>query len=52
MTKLNPVIERLIYAAMKVHRDRLDALRDDMVRLGEVALTAPAAAPTSPTAGR
>ena len=52
VTKLNPVIERLIYAAMKVHRDRLDALRDDMVRLGEVALTAPVAAPTSPTAGR
>ncbi len=52
VTKLNPVIERLIYAAMKVHRDRLDALRDDMARLGEVALTASAAAPTSPTAGR
>ncbi|HEU4840765.1 MAG TPA: SRPBCC family protein [Ilumatobacteraceae bacterium] len=52
VTKLNPVVERLIFAAMKAHRDRLAALREDMARLGAVALTAPATFPTAPVAGR
>jgi hypothetical protein len=40
--KLNPVFERLIYAVMKPHRDRLDALGADIERLGQVAVSEPA----------
>jgi Polyketide cyclase / dehydrase and lipid transport len=50
VTKLNPVIERVIYAVMPPHRDRLAALRDDMARLGEVAVAS--AARTVRTADR
>jgi len=39
VVKLNPILDRLIYAVMPKHRDRTDALRDDMHRLGEVART-------------
>lgn len=35
-------VEFLIHVALPVHRDRSDALRDDLVRLGEVAAREPA----------
>jgi hypothetical protein len=38
--KLNRVLERVIYATMKPHRDRLPALTADLERLGAVALAA------------
>ncbi len=44
--RLNPLIERLIYATMKPHRDRLAALTADIVRLGQVAQSVPDPAST------
>jgi hypothetical protein len=35
--KLGPVMDRLFYALIPAHRDRSEALRADLVRLGEVA---------------
>jgi hypothetical protein len=43
--RLNPVFERLIYAVMKPHRDRIPALAEDIHRLGQIALSEP----TSPS---
>jgi len=37
--KINPLLDRLFYALIPKHRDRTDALRDDIRRLGEVART-------------
>ncbi len=37
--KLGPVMERLFYLLVPAHRDRIDALRDDMRRLASVAET-------------
>ena len=37
--KLGPVMERLFYLLVPAHRDRTDALRDDMRRLASVAET-------------
>jgi Polyketide cyclase / dehydrase and lipid transport len=50
--ELNAVFERLIYALMKPHRDRLRALAADMQRLGQLALSEPTArgGPTEVTA--
>ena len=36
--KLNPVMDRLFYAAIPAHRDRSEALAGDLQRLGEAAL--------------
>jgi uncharacterized protein YndB with AHSA1/START domain len=36
---IGPVVERLFYALIPAHRDRSEALRADLVRLGEVAAT-------------
>ena len=45
--KLNPLLERLIYATMKPHRDRLAALTADIVRLGQIAQSLPDPAGTA-----
>ena len=37
MLKLGPVMARLLWLVVPSHRDRLDALRADLARLGEVA---------------
>jgi hypothetical protein len=42
VVKLNPVIERLFYLLVPPHRDRSDALRQDIVRLGAAAEREPA----------
>lgn len=41
--QIHPLAERLFYVIVPAHRDRLDALRDDLRRLGEVAAGRPAA---------
>jgi hypothetical protein len=46
--KLDPVLDRLLYATMKAHRDRLPALNEDMRRLGQVAMNEPTP-PAAPT---
>jgi hypothetical protein len=38
--KLNPVADRLIYAFVKAHRNRLAALNGDIERLGRIATSA------------
>jgi uncharacterized protein YndB with AHSA1/START domain len=35
--KLNPIMERIIYVTMPVHRDRIPALTEDLRRLGTAA---------------
>ncbi len=43
--EIGPVLSRLFWLLLPAHRDRTDALREDLERLGEVALrTAPVAA--------
>jgi len=42
--KLNPVIDRIFYALIPQHRDRSQALRQDLERLAAVAAQAPAPA--------
>jgi uncharacterized protein YndB with AHSA1/START domain len=42
ITKLSAVMDRLIWQFVPVHRDRRDALRDDLRRIGAVAATLPA----------
>ena len=42
ITKLSPVMDRLIWQFVPVHRDRRDALTDDLRRIGAVAATLPA----------
>jgi hypothetical protein len=42
ITKLSPVLDRLIWQFVPVHRDRRDALTDDLRRIGAVAATLPA----------
>jgi uncharacterized protein YndB with AHSA1/START domain len=37
VTKLSPLMDRLIWRFMPVHRDRRQALADDLQRIGEVA---------------
>jgi len=37
VTKLSPVMDRLIWRFVAVHRDRRQALTDDLQRIGEVA---------------
>ena len=37
VTKVNPVVDRIFYAIMRAHRDRTDALRGDLERLGALA---------------
>jgi uncharacterized protein YndB with AHSA1/START domain len=37
VTKLNPMLSRLLFALIPAHRDRSDALRQDVVRLGAAA---------------
>ena len=44
VVKLNPVLDRLFYALIPKHRDRTEALREDIRRLGEVARTGVAVA--------
>jgi uncharacterized protein YndB with AHSA1/START domain len=39
IVRMNPVIERIFAAVIPAHQDREDALRADLVRLGEVAAT-------------
>ena len=39
--KINPVVERIFYAILPEHRDRLAALAADIERLGQVAAGAP-----------
>ena len=39
VVQLGPVMDRLFYAAIPAHRDRSDALADDVRRLGEHAAT-------------
>jgi hypothetical protein len=38
LLKINPVMERLIYLVMPAHRDRMEALAEDLRRLGDVAV--------------
>jgi uncharacterized protein YndB with AHSA1/START domain len=35
--KLHPLVDRLFYLAIPAHRDRSEALRSDLVRIGELA---------------
>lgn len=37
VVKLHPLLDRLFYAVLPAHRDRTDALRQDLERLAEVA---------------
>ncbi len=39
ITKLSPLMDRLIWQFVPVHRDRRDALTDDLHRIGAVAAT-------------
>ena len=39
--KLNPVLDRVLYAIMPAHRDRSEALAGDLRRLGEAAALSP-----------
>lgn len=39
---INPLIDRLFYLCIPAHRDRTEALRGDLQRLGEVAAGSPA----------
>ena len=41
ITKLSPAMDRLIWQFVPVHRDRRDALTDDLRRIGAVAATLP-----------
>ena len=44
MLKINPIAERIFYLLVPPHRDRSEALRQDIVRLVAVAEQAPAPA--------